>query len=133
MRDGVVASPSFGLTTQGFLDFGKDKVDLNGVYVPLQQFNNALGGIPVLGMLLTGGQNEGVFAINYRVTGPASNPTLKINPLSGMAPGILRKMFGAFDGTTPELAGFSRQLRCADPAQPLKGAASGQASGQKGV
>jgi hypothetical protein len=101
VRDGVVASASFGLTTQGFIDFAKDKVDFNGVYVPLQQFNNALGGIPLLGALLTGGQNEGVFAINYRVSGQASNPKLSFNPLSGMTPGILRKMFGAIDGTTP--------------------------------
>ena len=101
IRDGVVASAAFGLTTQGFIDFGKDKVDLNGVYVPLYQFNNALGQIPVLGLLLAGGQNEGVFAINYRVTGPASHPTLNVNPLSGMTPGFLRKMFGAIDGTTP--------------------------------
>ena len=101
VRDGVVASASYGLTTQGFIDFAKDKVDLNGVFVPLQQFNNALGGIPLLGTLLTGGQNEGVFAINYRVTGQASDPSLNFNPLSGMTPGILRKIFGAIDGTTP--------------------------------
>jgi len=101
IHDGVVANAIFGLTTQGYIDFGKDKVDINGVYVPLYQFNNALGQIPLLGTLLAGGQNEGVFAINYRVTGPASKPTLNVNPLSGMTPGILRKMFGAFDGTTP--------------------------------
>ena len=50
---------------------------------------------------MSGGQNEGVFAINYRVTGQASNPSLNFNPLSGLTPGILRKMFGAIDGTTP--------------------------------
>ena len=101
VRHGVIASASFGLTTQGFIDFTKDKVDLNGVFVPLQQFNSVLGGVPLLGTLLNGGQNEGVFAINYRVTGQASNPSLNFNPLSGLTPGILRKMFGAFDGTTP--------------------------------
>jgi hypothetical protein len=101
VRDGVVANVSFGLTTQGFIDFSHDKVDLNGVFVPLYQFNNALGGIPLLGQLLTGGTNEGVFAINYRVTGAASSPSLNVNPLSGMTPGFLRKMFGAIDGTTP--------------------------------
>lgn len=101
VRDGVVSNASFGLTTQGFIDFVKDKVDLSGVYVPLYQFNNAFGKIPVLGALLTGGQNEGIFAINYRVTGPASKPTLNVNPLSGMTPGFLRKIFGAIDGTAP--------------------------------
>ena len=74
VRDGVVANASFGLTTQGFIDFTNDKLDLNGVYVPLYQFNNALGGIPLLGQLLTGGRNEGVFAINYRVIGRGEQP-----------------------------------------------------------
>ena len=101
VRNGVIASASFGLTTQGFIDFVKDKVDFNGVFVPLQQVNNMLGGIPLLGTLLSGGRNEGVFAINYRVTGLASNPSLNFNPLSGLTPGILRKIFGAIDGTTP--------------------------------
>ncbi|MDE3176933.1 MAG: hypothetical protein KGM15_12605 [Pseudomonadota bacterium] len=101
VRDGVVSNGSFGLTTQGFIDFAKDKVDLSGVYVPLYQFNNAFGKIPLLGALLTGGQNEGIFAINYRVSGAASKPTLNINPLSGITPGFLRKVFGAIDGTAP--------------------------------
>jgi hypothetical protein len=86
---------------QGFIDFSADKLDLNGVYVPLYQFNHAFGGIPLLGPMLTGGENEGVFGVNYRVTGSASQPTLTVNPLSTFTPGFLRKMFGAFDGTTP--------------------------------
>jgi hypothetical protein len=101
VRDGLVVSGSFGLKTEGYIDFGADKLDLSGVFVPLSQFNNALGGIPLLGQLLTGGTNEGVFAVNYRVSGSASSPTLTYNPLSAMTPGILRKMFGAIDGTTP--------------------------------
>jgi len=100
VRDGVVANSAFGLTTKGFIDFSHDKVDLNGVFVPAYQLNNAINGIPLIGGLF-GGKDEGVFAINYRVTGAASAPTLNINPLSGMTPGILRKMFGAIDGTSP--------------------------------
>jgi hypothetical protein len=87
---------------QGYIDIGKDKLDLNGVYVPFYQFNHAIGGIPLLGPVLTGGENEGVFGVNYRVSGSASQPTLTVNPLSPFAPGFLRKMFGAIDGTTSE-------------------------------
>ncbi len=101
VRDGIVSNALFGLTVQGFIDFSADKLDLNGVYVPLYQFNHAFGGIPLLGPMLTGGENEGVFGVNYRVTGSASQPTLTVNPLSTFTPGFLRKMFGAFDGTTP--------------------------------
>ena len=50
-------------------------------------------------MLLGGGSHEGLFAVNFRVAGPASAPILTINPLSGLTPGIFRKIFGVIDGT----------------------------------
>jgi hypothetical protein len=56
--------------------------------------------IPLVGVLLSGGQNDGVFGLSYRVHGSMSAPTLTVNPLSAIAPGILRRMLGAIDGTT---------------------------------
>jgi hypothetical protein len=55
--------------------------------------------IPLVGVLLSGGQNDGVFGVSYRVHGPMSGPTLTVNPLSAIAPGILRRILGAIDGT----------------------------------
>ena len=46
------------------------------------------------------GENDGVFGLSYRVHGSMSNPTLTVNPLSAIAPGILRRILGAIDGTT---------------------------------
>ena len=109
VKDGVIANASYGLTTQGFIDFAHERMDLNGVYVPLYGVNNALGSIPLFGALLTGGQNEGIFAINYRASGPTGSPSVNINPLSGMTPGFLRKIFGAIDGTTPAPQGDPSQ------------------------
>jgi hypothetical protein len=34
------------------------------------------------------------------VHGSMSSPTLTVNPLSAIAPGILRRILGAIDGTT---------------------------------
>jgi hypothetical protein len=51
------------------------------------------GQIPIVGMFLGGGSNEGIFGITYEVTGPASNPRPMVNPISAIAPGILRKFF----------------------------------------
>ena len=56
--------------------------------------------IPLVGVLLSGGQNDGVFGVSYRVHGSMSGPTLTVNPLSAIAPGILRRILGAIDGTT---------------------------------
>jgi hypothetical protein len=99
LRDGVMWGPQVGATVEGSVDFGQDKVNLGGTFVPAYQVNNLFSKIPVFGMLLGGGQNEGLFAINYRVSGPSSAPTLLFNPLSAIAPGFLRKIFGAIDGT----------------------------------
>jgi len=40
-----------------------------------------------------GGQNEGLFGVTYEVVGPPHAPTLRINPMSAVAPGFLRKFF----------------------------------------
>ncbi len=36
-------------------------------------------------------RGPGLFAVNFRLGGSAQNPTLSINPLSAIAPGILRR------------------------------------------
>ncbi len=103
LREAVIFNRQMGLTTQGFIDYAKDRLDLNGTFVPAYQVNSAVTHIPVLGTLLGGGTHEGLFGVNYRITGPASAPVLNINPLSAIAPGFLRKIFGAIDGTSPPL------------------------------
>ncbi len=94
VRDGAIASPSIGSTLEGWVDFDRDTVDLSGVFVPAYGVNNLFGRLPVLGALLGGGQQEGLFGVNFRVTGRASDPSLSVNPLSAIAPGFLRKIFG---------------------------------------
>jgi len=95
----LIYNATEGITAQGALDFARDRLDLSGTFVPAYQVNTLVTGIPLVGMLLGGGENEGIFAINFRISGAASAPTLTFNPLSGMTPGILRKIFGTFDGT----------------------------------
>ena len=51
------------------------------------------------GILVAGGQNEGVFALNYRLSGALSAPVVTVNPLSAIAPGLMRKIMGVLDGT----------------------------------
>ena len=51
--------------------------------------------MPLFGPLLGGSRNEGLFAVNFRIFGQATAPSLTVNPLSAVAPGFLRKLFGA--------------------------------------
>jgi len=100
IQDGVIYNPSMGLTAQGVIDFDHNQIDVSGSFVPAYTVNTMLTKIPLVGVLLSGGQNDGVFGVSYRVHGPTSGPTLTVNPLSAIAPGILRRMLGAIDGTT---------------------------------
>ena len=68
--------------------------------MPAYTVNTMLTKIPLVGVLLSGGENDGVFGLSYRVHGTMSSPALTVNPLSAIAPGILRRMLGAIDGTT---------------------------------
>jgi hypothetical protein len=103
LHEAVIFNSTIGLTTEGSMDFAHDHVDLSGTFVPAYQVNNLVTHIPVFGALLGGGDHEGIFGVNYRIVGPLSGPTLNVNPLSAMTPGILRKMFSAVDGTSQPL------------------------------
>ena len=100
IQDAVIYNPYMGLTTQGLIDFEHNQIDVSGSFVPAYQVNTMLTKIPLVGVLLSGGQNDGVFGVSYRVHGAMSGPTLTVNPLSAIAPGILRRILGAIDGTT---------------------------------
>ena len=48
--------------------------------------------IPVAGLFLGGGSNEGLFGITYEVVGTPGSPVPRINPISAMLPGVTRKI-----------------------------------------
>jgi hypothetical protein len=99
LRDGVMSGPEMGLTFDGVVDFPRERVDMSGAYVPAYGLNSLLSNIPVLGVVLAGGRHEGVFALNYRATGQLASPQVNVNPLSVIAPGMMRKIMGVMDGT----------------------------------
>jgi hypothetical protein len=99
IKDAVIYNPNMGLTAEGRINFARSEIDVSGTFVPAYSVNSLLNKIPLVGVLLGGGQNEGVFGISYRVRGAINAPQVSINPLSAIAPGILRKIIGAVDPT----------------------------------
>jgi len=93
-KDTAIYGNQIGFTLSGFVDYLRDRMDVSGTFVPAYGLNNAFAKVPLFGPLLGGGQYEGLFAVNFRATGPASAPALTVNPLSAVAPGFLRKLFG---------------------------------------
>jgi hypothetical protein len=100
IRDGLVKGPVVGATVDGYIDYHREDVRMRGTFVPLYGLNNMFGQIPIVGMFL-GGSNEGLLGVTYEVVGPPSAPVLRVNPISAVAPGLLRKFFEFPGGNTP--------------------------------
>jgi len=100
IRDGIVRGPAVGATVEGQIDTVKNDSHLRGTFVPFYGLNNMFGQIPIVGMFLGGGSNEGLLGITYEANGPPGSPRIIVNPVSAIAPGLLRKFIpspGAFD------------------------------------
>ncbi|MCI5061276.1 MAG: DUF3971 domain-containing protein [Alphaproteobacteria bacterium] len=101
LKEGRTSGSSLGLTFEGAFDQGKNTTDISGTIIPVSGINKAVGQIPVIGDLLTGG--DALIAATYKISGPAQNPDVTVNPLSVLAPGFLRKIFfeGEISGNSP--------------------------------
>ncbi len=103
IKEALIFGPTIGATVDGVLDYNSNSVHLRGTYVPAYGINNIFGQIPLVGLFL-GGPKEGLLALTFEIVGPASGPTLRINPMSMAAPGFFRKIFefrGANDSNAP--------------------------------
>jgi hypothetical protein len=109
IRGARAVGSSLGIAADGTVDRAAGRLDLRGTLVPAYTINSVLGSIPLLGTLLTGLKGEGVFAINFRVSGSPDDPAVSVNPLTSLAPGFLRTIIQVLEkgidrsGPTPEL------------------------------
>lgn len=96
INDGRTSGSSLGLTFDGKIDKAKKHTDITGTIVPMSTVNQLISNIPILGDILAGGRGGAVFAATYSVKGNSDDPDISVNPLSVLAPGILRKLL--FEG-----------------------------------
>jgi hypothetical protein len=92
IRDGILKGPRVGGTIEGDIDYPGNQVRIGGTFVPLYGLNNMFGQVPVLGLFLGGGSNEGLIGVTYEVVGTPGQPVFRVNPISALAPGVLRKI-----------------------------------------
>jgi hypothetical protein len=90
LKDGRTSGNSLGLTFEGTYDSAISKVDISGTIIPLSGLNNILQDIPLVGNILGG--STGLFAATYTIKGEGKEPDVSVNPLSVLAPGILRNI-----------------------------------------
>ncbi len=119
LRDAYINGPQLGATMRGTVDFKSQTVQLGGTYIPLYGLNSALGAIPILGRVLVGRKGEGVVGITFAIKGKLDDPTVLVNPMSVMTPGIFRQIFD-FSGAMPEGAAASAGSSDYDVPQPYR-------------
>lgn len=97
-----IFSGAVGGTIDGYIDRPHNQVALKGAMVPAYGINSVVSNIPLLGDILASKKGEGIIGVvTYSATGNADEPNISVNPLSALAPGILRRIF---QGSMPNAA-----------------------------
>jgi hypothetical protein len=122
ISDATASGPALGLTLYGTFDQGTDETDMQGTIVPSYTLNSALGNLPIFGPILVSREGEGVFAFTYGISGPTSGPTVFVNPLAGLAPGVLRRVFQPRDQLEARRVPVDRLENTQMPLNPADGA-----------
>ncbi len=119
IKDGKTSGSSVGLTFSGVLDRGKKTTDISGTIIPMTEVNSLLSKIPLVGEILGGA--SGLIAATYSMKGPTSDPRVTVNPLSVLAPGIIRRILfeGGYESKIP---GDDEDAAPATKETPQKGA-----------
>ncbi|MEZ5935139.1 MAG: AsmA-like C-terminal domain-containing protein [Alphaproteobacteria bacterium] len=102
LTDGLLRGSELGLTVKGDIDWKAETLNLAGTIIPVYTLNRLIGKVPVIGRILTGTDGRGAFAATYSIEGPNDAPTVYVNPLSILTPGLLRDLFGAVISGTGE-------------------------------
>ena len=82
---GSATGASLGVSLSGLYVFDNKRLDLQGVVSPVY-FLNGIGAL----FTRTG---EGLFGFSYTIKGTAKEPSVSVNPLSILTPGMFREIF----------------------------------------
>ncbi len=85
--------PSLGGNIEGVIDYAANRIQLRGTYVPFFTINNIFSRIPIIGQALGGRDTEGLLGVTFELVGAVNNPQLRVNPMSILAPGVIRNIF----------------------------------------
>ncbi len=92
--DTVLEGTDLGaVVDRGLIRKSDGAIDITGTIIPAYELNSFLSKVPVLGVIITGGKGQGLFGLTFALGGTFAKPQFQVNPLSAVAPGILRKIF----------------------------------------
>jgi len=102
IADGLMRGSQLGLTVKGGVGLENETLDLAGTIIPIYSLNRLIGKVPIIGQILTGADGHGAFAATYSLKGARRDPTVYVNPLSLLTPGLLRDLVGGLINGTLE-------------------------------
>ena len=68
-------------------------MNISGTFLPGRGLNRLASKIPILGLAFGKGKVNGLLGITFQLYGRFDNPSLRVNPLSLIAPGVFRQIF----------------------------------------
>jgi hypothetical protein len=82
---GAAVGASLGVSMAGVYRIDTKRIDMQGVISPIYLVNG-------IGAILSR-RGEGLFGFNYRLSGRSDAPSVSVNPLSILTPGLFREIF----------------------------------------
>ena len=72
---------------------------MKGEISPMHLVNAIIQKLPILGPIMAGGEGEGMFSIDFTMTGSSENPDVESNPLTIIKPRIIERAIEALDNS----------------------------------
>ncbi|NRA31387.1 MAG: AsmA-like C-terminal domain-containing protein [Parvularculaceae bacterium] len=91
--DTKLVGSAIGISAAGVIDLDAGTIDVRGAIAPAYAVNSVLGILPGIGRLFVSREGEGIVAFSYSLSGPLEQPTVSVNTLTALTPGILRRVF----------------------------------------
>ncbi len=94
LGDVILRGTDMCATADGVIRKQDGAIDITGSVIPACGLTGAFNNVPLLGDILSGGNNnEGLFGVTYAMGGTLASPKIQVNALSALAPGIFRRFF----------------------------------------
>ena len=95
--EAFAVSDSLGLIMEGKIDRKIDTLDLKGEISPMHLVNAIVQKLPILGPIIVGNEGEGLFSIDFKMTGSTDDPEVESNPLTIIKPRIIERAIEALE------------------------------------
>jgi hypothetical protein len=90
-----LVAADIGARAEGTIDLATGTLAINGTVAPAYTINRILGKIPIIGQILSGSGSDAALAATFTVSNTLAEPSVSVNPLSVLVPGLVRDLFAA--------------------------------------